>query len=154
MKHTLYRGQRDTRICLYLVSFTTLYYIPMSYPMSLPLFPLSLFHPIRFRHRCLLCPFQVKSRLLPPPHPHPRPRCPLCLLTQVRKRLLSYELRERVLHSPNVLFYCLKYRLLPCCCNRGVFPFPVCMPPRDPPCQLLRHMVLEPPPPGPVPCGG
>ena len=45
----------------------------------------------------------------------------------------------------NLLFHCLKSCLLPCCCCRGVFPFTICLPPQEPPCQLSCHLVMEPP---------
>ena len=39
MFHILNRVQRDTRICPYFVIFYMLYSLPLSHPMSLPIFP-------------------------------------------------------------------------------------------------------------------
>ena len=43
--HTLYRGQRDTRLCPYLVSTATLYYLPLYQPKSLTIFPCHFYIP-------------------------------------------------------------------------------------------------------------
>ena len=137
--HTLKRGQRDTRLCTYLVSFSTLYYLPLSQTRSLPIYPLSLLHPIpvllRYHLCSIPCPCQVKSHLPPIPNPHLSPRFTLRLLTQVQKRSCSYELRDRVLPSPNLLFHRLKSRLLPCHHCWGVFPFTVCPLTSEPTCK-------------------
>ena len=128
-----------------------LYYLPMPRPGSINfLSPPSLLHPIlvRLRRRLLRlpCPHQVDVCLLPPPHPHPCPWCPLRPLTQVQKWSRSNVMNGHVLPSPNVLLHCLKTRLLPCRCHRGVLPLTVCQSPWYPPYQMPRHLVLEPPP--------
>ena len=134
MFFTLYIVQRDTIICPYLVSFATLYSLPLSQPRSLPLFHLSLFHPIPviFRRQCFLlpCACQFKARLIPPPHPHLRRLCPFCLIIQFQKQLRSYELSKRILTSPYLLFHCVESCLLPCSCRQVVLPFTVCPPPQ------------------------
>ena len=63
--HALSRGQRDTILCPYLVSFSTLYYLPLSQPRSLPPFLLLLFpsYPLPL----------PPPPLLPPPSPLPLP---------------------------------------------------------------------------------
>ena len=75
--HTPHRGQRVTRICPYLVSFSTFYYsLPLSQNRSLTLFPLSVSPPILIRvcrcrlRRPLPGPFQVYLCLIPPLHLH------------------------------------------------------------------------------------
>ena len=83
--------------------------------------------------------------MFPPRHPHPCPWCTLCLFTQVQKWLCSYELCDSVLPSPNVLFHRLEYSLLPCHRRQVLLPFPVYLPPQEPPHQSLRQFVLEPP---------
>ena len=135
--HTLHRGQGYTILCPYLVSSATFYYLHLSQTRSLPLSPLSLFHPIpvRFcRRRCRLpCPCQVKSCLLPQPHLHLCLRCPLRTFTQSQKWSRSYELRNHILTYPNVLFHRLKSRLLPCRRCRCVFQFTTCLLPLETP---------------------
>ena len=99
-------------------------------PLDFSSFVPSLLPPILvYFCRCWCLPpgsCQVYTRLLPQTHPHPWPRCSLCLLTQFQKRLRSYQLRDRVLPSPNVFLHCLKYCLLSCRRRRGAFPFSVC----------------------------
>ena len=90
-------------------------------------------------------PCQVSTCLLSPPHLHPRPRCYLRLPTQVQNRSRSYEMRNRVLPSPNVFPHRLEIRLLSCCRCRSVRQFSVIPYPWDSPCQPSQHLVLEPP---------
>ena len=76
MFHTLDRGQRDSRLCPYLVSFATLYYsLPLSHPISITPPPVT----VPPRTRPLLPPppppgpYHVYTLLIPPLHPQPPP---------------------------------------------------------------------------------
>ena len=75
---TLHRGQRETRLCLYLGNFALLYYsLPFPQGRSLPFSPWSMLHPILVRIRGHFChlpgPYQLITCLLPPLHPNLHP---------------------------------------------------------------------------------
>ena len=78
---TLVRGQRDTRLCPYLVQCATLYPLMLPQPLGLPYFclvpPLLFLQSIFFRLRifllCLPWPFQFSSCLFSPLHTQPVP---------------------------------------------------------------------------------
>ena len=125
-----------------------LYPLPLTHTRILLFYPhLLLFQ--TFLVRLLHCryrfpwPFQINTRLLPPPHPHPWPLYPLRRLTEAHKWLRSNVMHNRIMTLPNIRLHRLKPRLHPLRLCRGLLPLPVWPPPWEPPFQLKRHLVLE-----------
>ena len=94
-------------------------------------------------HRCLTCPCQAKSWLLPPPHSHPCPLLHLLCPTQVHNILRNNILYNRIISLPNLGFHWLKPRLISCRLCRGVTPPSFRPPPWHPTRQSPRHLVLK-----------
>ena len=146
--HALHRGQIDTRLCTYLVIFSTLYPFLLSQiwgPSVLIPHPL-FFQPILvFRLHHLPCPCQVNSCLFLLPHPHTFPLIPLRRLAEVHKRLRWNILRNHILTSPNVGFHRLKPQIRSRYLQQGVIPLSVQPLLWKPPHQSTHHLVLETP---------
>ena len=114
--HTLHRGQRDTRICPYLVTFAKLYFLCRCTRPGVFIPPPRHCTP-SYSSASATAFYLAPVRSIPALSHHripTPPRCSIRILTQVQNRPRSYELRGRFLPSPNVFLHRLETRLLYC----------------------------------------
>ena len=128
--HTLHIGQRDTRLCPYLINCATFYALPLPHiressvltPLLYSSSPSSSassaaavvsIYPARSMPDCFHYRIPTRSPLLP-----------LRRLTEVQKRLRSNILCDCILPSLNVCIHWIKHCLRSCGLRQGLLPLP------------------------------
>ena len=145
--HTFHRGQRETILFPYLVHFSTLYYyLLVSKPMSIPLFPCHCSPPLLVciccRYRPILGPYQVYTCLLSTPYPHPYPPV-FSTYPCTGPECMEYLLTAQTCSAFSECIPILPQKPPPLYCRRqGVFPFSISPSPLEPPYKPSLHLVL------------